>query len=631
MSIRRPSSRIRTLEPGATLVVTRHNVNEIARAAADGRLSPEDLREVQKQLASDPALREAFEQRAGMLQMVQQTVGGMKISSDFDAKASQRHQRRQELKARLEAEGQDTTAQKLSSVGLGLPDEQEEELVGAPGGFFDSLSHSFGAAPWWMVSGAFHALLLLLLTLIGMAIMRANPNDVVIVTDLAKVQEQEYDQEKPRDIFKKPVPTEVSDMPPVDQPVVVHEEVEISDHVETENNMDMQSAHGDESAISDVPLGGVGTVAAIGLGGGGGGAFGQRLGGGRRRLATRGGGGVATESAVDAALAWLARNQEADGHWDTMKHQGKNNVDAGVTGLAALAFLGAGHTEKVGKYKDNVSRAIKWIISQQQDNGAIGANYKEHWHPGHAYHHAICGLALAEASAMGRIAETKAAAQKAVTYSTEIHQYGEGSDKLAWRYHAKTKAADTSVSGWFVMQLKSAKIAGLSVDAGSFEGALQFFDSVEIKGEVNGYSGGRFSYTKGSKETLNNTAIGLLCNLFLGRKATDLQGGAEYLSQTLPTWDKGLGKGLDGNRTFPMYYTYYSTLTMFQMGGDYWKRWNDSMKNMLLPNQRKGGAEDGSWDPLGGGDDTMAGRVYMTAMGALCLEVYYRYLPITKQ
>ena len=36
----------------------------------------------------------------------------------------------------------------------------------------------------------------------------------------------------------------------------------------------------------------------------------------------------------------------------------------------------------------------------------------------------------------------------------------------------------------------------------------------------------------------------------------------------------------------------------------------------------------GSWDP-----DTVwggyGGRVYTTAMAALCLEVYYRYLPLT--
>ena len=68
---------------------------------------------------------------------------------------------------------------------------------------------------------------------------------------------------------------------------------------------------------------------------------------------------------------------------------------------------------------------------------------------------------------------------------------------------------------------------------------------------------------------------------------------------------------------------------MFQMGGDYWKRWNSAMKDTLIQNQRKGGDEDGSWDPVGNWC-TAGGRVMSTALGACCLEVYYRYLPIYK-
>jgi hypothetical protein len=64
---------------------------------------------------------------------------------------------------------------------------------------------------------------------------------------------------------------------------------------------------------------------------------------------------------------------------------------------------------------------------------------------------------------------------------------------------------------------------------------------------------------------------------------------------------------------------------MFQIGGDYWKKWNTAMKAMLLPQQRKDGDFAGSLDPPGGWDDECGGRVYTTAMSALCLEVYYRY------
>jgi hypothetical protein len=59
------------------------------------------------------------------------------------------------------------------------------------------------------------------------------------------------------------------------------------------------------------------------------------------------------------------------------------------------------------------------------------------------------------------------------------------------------------------------------------------------------------------------------------------------------------------------------------------------MKKALLDNQCKGGPmdgtendKDGSWDPVGGGHVPTGGRVFSTALGALSLEVYYRYLPL---
>jgi hypothetical protein len=51
------------------------------------------------------------------------------------------------------------------------------------------------------------------------------------------------------------------------------------------------------------------------------------------------------------------------------------------------------------------------------------------------------------------------------------------------------------------------------------------------------------------------------------------------------------------------------------------------LRKALVESQRIDGAEAGSWDTntVWGG---YGGRVYTTAMGALCLEVYYRFLPL---
>jgi len=66
---------------------------------------------------------------------------------------------------------------------------------------------------------------------------------------------------------------------------------------------------------------------------------------------------------------------------------------------------------------------------------------------------------------------------------------------------------------------------------------------------------------------------------------------------------------------------------MYQMGGRYWDQWNKAMKDAVLKSQRQQPGSTtyhGSWDPVGPWGWS-GGRVYSTALGVLCLEVYFRY------
>jgi len=473
------------------------------------------------------------------------------------------------------------------------------------------LERRVGVLPWWVISAVVHAVLFLLATLLSVAMPPPQVDEVTINTDMAKREEPKYDEKKKRDIFKQTA--DIKHETQIEKPVLLHEEVEVTDHFETDNDMDQKTARGSEDAISDIPLGGFGTTGSIGVGGGGmAGVFGYRSGGGRRKAVARFGGSEATESAVEAALRWLARHQEKDGHWDTRKLESSKMVDTGVTGLAVLAFLGAGYTHKTNsRYQHNVRRGIEWLVAKQQDNGLITDPYKI------GYHHPIAGLALAEAFGMTKDPKLKEPAQKAVHYSTNVHQV----PYSGWRYNAR-QGPDTSVTGWFVMQLKSAKIAGLKVDNAGFQGAQAWIEKCT-------YKDGRVGYT-GPGGAPGTTSVGMVCRQFLGIPNTDenLKKGADYLQKHLPVWP--------GRSRRSYYYWYYGTLAMFQMGKDHWKEWNKVLKPLLVDNQRKGGPMDGSaqdldgsWDPhKGDNDDPRGGRAYTTALGALILEVYYRYLPM---
>ena len=162
----------------------------------------------------------------------------------------------------------------------------------------------------------------------------------------------------------------------------------------------------------------------------------------------------------------------------------RDEVRPGLTGLATLAFLGAGHTEKTGKYKNNVRLAVQWMVKNQNNDGSIGNNRGGHG-VGAGYNHAIAGLALAEAYGMAKVHSTGIAAQRAIDYSVEGHQREYG----GWRYNPKS-AGDLSVTGWYVMQMKSGKVAGLKIPGQTWQGAAAFLDKVEKKdAEVEGYEG----------------------------------------------------------------------------------------------------------------------------------------------
>jgi hypothetical protein len=615
-----------------TTTVDCQHVAECLEAYLDKSLSRQQMAQIDTHLLDCEACRESVRcSRAvhGLLEYVQMDPRDAQVEEE------------------LQGEGE------LQEVGA--EEGQPEEVASV------SLLERFGAAPWWCVSALVHVLLIALASLVTMAIDMPKGDDAVImVTELQQRVAPQAEQEKPKQELRDALSSK-HDTPPTDitskeaSDIVVPPDIlakaELGDHFETINPdlPDSHSAFGNPEAkmfhsvegnaepeggggmngIGMEDLVGVGGAASKGTGGGfgggdgtgigvgtgaGKGSFGQRNGGGRKLMVRRHGGSKATENAVDKALQWLAYHQEADGHWDCAKYGGKPH-DTFATGIALLTFLGAGHTEKVGQYKDNVKNAVAWLKSKQKDDGMIGVSL--------GYEVAVATMAMSEAAGMANVKETREAAQKAINYCIDKHQQGEGSEKGAWRYSPKAATADLSVTGWFVMALKSGKVAGLHVDPAAFEGAIKFLDHVQSQqngpkvdtayGPVVAYG-----YTDpGAGE--RTSAIGNLCRQFMGWKKEDLQGSVQFFVDRF---------GVPKPEKFDLYYWYYGTLCTFQQGGDIWKNWNEAMKNALLPIQCKDGDNAGSWDPQGHFSEQW-GRVSQTAISCLCLEVYYRYLQLT--
>jgi hypothetical protein len=312
--------------------------------------------------------------------------------------------------------------------------------------------------------------------------------------------------------------------------------------------------------------------------------------------------------AVRDALGWLARHQEPDGRWDADKHGG-TNADAMVTGLALLAFLGTGNTEKAGRYSGVARKAVRWLTSAQAEDGLIGRGFDGRL----GLTHGICGCALSEAYYAARVARTGEAAQRAVDYSFRVQQ----TDTGGWA-DLPRGATSLDVTAWHVLQVKSATVAGCCVPGQALREALRFVDGVTVR---DGEGLGRCSDRPGGKATPTSTAFGIVCRLVAGEKRHSplIQSAARHIRQHPHRWGEA-GAEADFR------YAYFGTMASFNIGHETWRQWMRAMNESLVAHQRGDGDEKGSWDPVGPGSD-VGGRVFATALGALSMETYYRYVP----
>lgn len=329
----------------------------------------------------------------------------------------------------------------------------------------------------------------------------------------------------------------------------------------------------------------------------------------RREILEREGGTLLTEAAVARALEWFARYQQADGAWK-LDHRaygsgrGYISSDPAATALALLPFLGAGQTHRSGKYRENVRKGLEYLLALQEEDGDLRGGTD-----GEAgmYIHGQATIVLCESLAMTRDERLRDPARRAIDFITRAQHSAGG-----WRYHPGM-AGDTSVLGWQVMALQSAKMAGLQVPDKYLAKASRYLDSASAGG------GALFAYQPGHPPTANMTAEGLLCRWYLNGRSelTNIDRGLDMLlEQAMPTTE-----------SLDFYRLYYATQAFHHRGGDRWRLWNEATSRTLVGTQLSSGKNAGSWEVRGHLADS-GGRLYVTALATCTLEVYYRHLPI---
>ncbi len=370
------------------------------------------------------------------------------------------------------------------------------------------------------------------------------------------------------------------------------------------------------------------------------------------------GGGIDTENAVRKALKWLAINQNRTGSWSRNGRRGKSDGgltggqrlrwEKACTGLAALAFMGAGHSPKSKtRHSRTVTKALRFLVGSQRRNGSFGQNadgklatdLAQGRHGGDyvcMYVQGIAVLALCEAYALTGSKKLGAAAQRGVDFIQS--QQGK---RAAWDYvpsASRNRQIDASVTIWCFLALNSGRLSGLKIKPSAFRGIRNWLDGSQLLHSGQEGQSGAFAYrgsvsktgqVQASKGTCGGTmtAAGLMMRIYTGCKRSDrrCRAPAGLLLANFtggPKLPENSGERINSVTKYEedIYFFYHASVPMFQMGGTYWKRWNLIAKKHLLPAQTR----NGSWP----GVRCYSSTAMATALGAMSMEVYYRYLRI---
>lgn len=301
-------------------------------------------------------------------------------------------------------------------------------------------------------------------------------------------------------------------------------------------------------------------------------------------------------NSVERGLAFLASTQNEDGSFG----RGRYGRHVGIAALSGLAFMADGNIPGRGRYGEQVSKALEYVLANKSESGLLAAESTT----GPMYGHGFATLFLGEVYGMNpndsRVRDVLVRAIDLIVNSQN--------DEGGWRYNPVPYDADVSVTICEVMALRSARNAGIKIPKETIDRAVRY-----VRDCQNADGGFRYMRQPGTS-ALPRTAAGVASLFYAGIYEDDsIERGLEYLRHNSGT--TGLGPQAQAHY---YYGQYYATQAMYLAGGEWWEQWWMRMREELIQIQ----TEEGSWV------DHQAGNPYASAMALIVLQMPNRYLPI---
>lgn len=333
--------------------------------------------------------------------------------------------------------------------------------------------------------------------------------------------------------------------------------------------------------------------------------------------------------ALERGLQWLARNQGAQGNWQSN--------DLGLVSTAALAYLAAGHLPGRGPHGEATERALSYVLRNADEKSGllnIAAERRD------MYNHGLSTFVLGQAYGTCGDRRLGPVLDRALKLIAQTQSNDGGWDYVAKR---QPRGHDLSLAVMQALALRSAVDSGLEVPPEVVEKAIRSVRehytprgcSRDADEQTQKKHSGQFTYNKGGgNATVAMAAAGVVC----------MQEFGQYDDWRIPKNMAVIRKAIrekakvdvarkNHRPPFDAYTLYYVGQALYQVGGEDWEQGYPPLRDAIVASQMErpdNPREHGMWRSTGRVSG-LPGNMYMTSVCCFILAIPNRYLPILQE